>query len=156
MPYASFRTTSIAEDLSVLSVVDPIPSLAAELQSIRQAPYDPSEKDCSNGSFIKHSLLSVTDDFSYTGMEFEHQRVCTPILATCSLGEETFMMELYLYQCAYMSSLEPDVHPPTVTDQSSLPGIPNPSFRTDNRINYEDVLPLIDVTCATHSYSVKD
>jgi len=79
-PYTSFHTMSIADDLSVLSVVDPPPSLATELQKIRQAPFDPSLKDWSKGSLVKHSLLSITDDFSYTGREFEHRKVCTPML----------------------------------------------------------------------------
>jgi len=71
-PYASFRTTSVVDDLSILNVVDPTPPWAAELQRIRQAHYDPSMKDSRDGSLIKYSLLSVTDDFSYTGLEFEH------------------------------------------------------------------------------------
>jgi len=71
-PYVSFRTTSIADDISILSVVDPTPSLSAELQSIRQELYDPSLKDYTNKSLVKYSLLSVMDDFSYTGSEFEH------------------------------------------------------------------------------------
>jgi hypothetical protein len=155
-PYASFHTTSIADDLSVLSVVDPPPSLAAELRKIRQAPFDPSLKDWSKGSLVKHSLLSITDDFSYTGREFEHRKVCTPILATCSLGEDTFTLEMNQYKRSYMSSLRPGAPRPTVTDESVLPGIPDPTLRTDNRINYEDVPPFTNVTCATHSYGVKD
>jgi len=45
---------------------------------------------------------------------------------------------------------------PTVIDQSALPGIPDPSQRTDNRFNYEDMDPLTNVTCATHSYGMQD
>jgi len=44
-PYASFCTTSVMDDLSILNVVDPMPPWAAELQRIRQAHYDPSMKD---------------------------------------------------------------------------------------------------------------
>ncbi|KIJ91057.1 hypothetical protein K443DRAFT_100522, partial [Laccaria amethystina LaAM-08-1] len=55
-----------------------------------------------------------------------------------------------------MSSLRPGAPRPTVTDESVLPGIPDPTLRTDNRINYEDVPPFTNVTCATHSYGVKD
>jgi len=71
-PYASFHMTSIADDLSVPSIVGPVPALAAELQSIRQAYYDPSLKIYRDKSLIKYSLLAVTDDFSYTGFKFKH------------------------------------------------------------------------------------
>ena len=131
-PYVSFHTSSIADDLSVLSVVDPLPSLAAELQNIKQVHYDPSLKDWSRGSLVKCSLLSITDDFLYTGHEFEHQKICPPVLVTCSLGEETFTMEMCQYQCSYMLSLKPGAPQPTVTDQSVVPGIPDPTLRTDN------------------------
>jgi len=155
-PYASFHTLSIADDLSVLSVVDPPPSLAAELQNFRRVHYDPSLKDWSRGSLIKRSLLSITDDFSYTGHKFEHWKICTPVLATCSLGEETFTMEMCQYQHSYMLSLKPGVPRPTVTDESMVPGIPDPTLQTNNHINYEDVPPSTNVTCATHSYGIKD
>jgi len=52
-PYASFCTTSIAEDLSILSVVDTSPSLAMELYKIKQEHFDPSEKECSSKSLVK-------------------------------------------------------------------------------------------------------
>ena len=71
-PYASFYSTSVADDLSILNIEDPTPSWAEELQRIRQARYDPSEKDTRDGSLTKYSLLSVVDDFSYTGLEFEY------------------------------------------------------------------------------------
>jgi len=155
-PYASFRTTSIADNLSVPIVVDPAPALAAELQNIRQAHYDPSVKVYKDKSLVKYSLLSITDDFSYTGFEFEHQKVCVPVLAKCSLGGEVFTMELSEYRQAYMSTLRLGAPQPTVTDQSSLPGIPDATLRTDNRLSYEDVPPRGEVTCATHSFSIKD
>ena len=155
-PYASFRTTTIADDLSVLSVVDPAASIAAELQEIRQARNDPSLKNYSDKSLVKYSLLAVTDDFSYTGFEFEHRKVCSPILAECSLGGEVFMIEISRYCRAYMSSLKSGAPQPTLTDLSALPGLPEATLRTDNRVNYEDVPPLTDVTCATHSFGVKD
>jgi len=155
-PYASFRTTSIVEELSILDVVEPTPSWAAELKRIRQEHYDPSEKDCRNGSLVKYSLLSVTDDFSYTGLEFHHRKVCVPILATCTLGDEMFTMELYQYSRSYMSSLKEGAPQPTLTDQSALPGVPDPALRTDNRVNYEDIPPSTDVTCATHSFGIQD
>jgi len=65
-------------------------------------------------------------------------------------------LEIQRYPRAFMSSLKQGAHRPTVIDQSVLPGIPEPSLRTDNRINYEDVDPLSNVTCATHAYGVKD
>ena len=155
-PYASFRTATIADDLSILSIENPIPSLAVELQRIRQEHYNPSEKGYSKKSLVKRSLLSITDDFSYTGREFEYRKVCTPFEATCSLGGEVFTLELSRYQRSYMSSLEPGAPQPSVTDNSTLQGIPDPALRTDNRVNYEDVPPLTDVTCATHSFGIKD
>jgi len=98
-------------------------------------------KDYKDKSLVKYSLLSITDDFSYTGFEFEHQKVCVPVLAKCSLGSKIFMMELSEYCRAYMSTLRLGAPQPTVTDQSSLPGIPDATLRTDNRLNYEDVPP---------------
>lgn len=131
-------------------------SLAVELQRIRQEHYNPSEKEYSKRSLVKQSLLSITDDFSYTGREFEYRKVCTPFEATCSLGGEVFTLELSRYQRSYMSSLEPGAPQPSVTDNSTLQGIPDPALRTDNRVNYEDVPPLTDVTCVMHSFGVKD
>ena len=55
-----------------------------------------------------------------------------------------------------MSALRQGAPQPMVTDQSTLPGIPDPSLQTDNMINYEDIDPWMDVTCATHAYGVKD
>jgi len=155
-PYASFRTTTIADNLSILSLEDPVPSVAVELQKIKQEIFNPSEKECGKKSLIKCSLLSITDDFSYTGREFEHRKVCTPILETCSLGEEVFTMELSHYRRSYMTSLGPGAPQPSVTDNSTLPGIPDASLRTDNRVNYENVPPLTDVMCTVHSFGVKD
>jgi len=45
---------------------------------MRESYFDYAEKDFSNGSLIKCSLLSVTDDFSYTGHEFEHRCINIP------------------------------------------------------------------------------
>ena len=55
-----------------------------------------------------------------------------------------------------MSSLKQDKPRPTVTDQSALPGISDPSLQTDNRVNYEDMDAQTNVACATHAYGVKD
>jgi len=154
--FASFHTTSIAEDLSILSVGNPSPSLVTELHKIKQECFDPSEKGNGDKSLVKQSLLSITDDFSYTGREFEHQKVCTPVIAKCSLGNEVFSMEIYCYKCSYMTSLKQGVPQLSTTDQSALPGIPDPTLRTDNRINYEDVPSSTNVTCAVHAFGVKD
>lgn len=97
-PYASFYSTFITDDLSILNIEDPTPSWAEELQRIGQACYDPSEKDTQDGSLAKYSLLSVVDDFSYTGSEFEYQRVCIPTMVEYTLGRET---------CIIKSTLEP-------------------------------------------------
>jgi len=72
-PFASFCTTSIAEDLSVLQVVKLVPELVAKLNQLREADFYPEEKDSSKASLMQCSLLSITDDFSYTGREFEHR-----------------------------------------------------------------------------------
>ena len=155
-PFASFRTTSIAEDLSILRVEDPVPALVEELQRLKESNFDNATKDSSKGSLVKRSLLSITDEFSYTGREFEHRRVNVAELVTCKLADEVFTLEVQRYPRAFMSSLKQGKPRPTVTDQSALPGIPDPSLRTDNRVNYEDVDPQTDVTCATHAYGVKD
>ena len=155
-PFASFKTTSVAEDLSILQVVDPVPAWATELRRMRELDFDYGEKDCSAGSLVKRSLLSITDNFSYTGREFEHRRVNVPELVLCELGGEVFTIEIQRYPRAYMSSLKFGASQPTIYDQSDLSGIPDPSQRTNNRVNYEDVDPLTDVTCATHSFGVQD
>ena len=155
-PFASYRTSTIAEDLSILHVEDPPPAFAEELQRLKESNFDYATKDSSNGSLVKRSLLSITDDFSYTGHEFEHRRVKVPELVKCELAGEAFTLEIQRYPRAFMSSLKQGALRPTVTDQSTLPGIPHPTSRTDNRVNYEDVDPMTDVTCATHAYGVKD
>ena len=155
-PYTSFRTTSVVDDLSVLNVVEPTPAWAKELQKIRQTPYDPSVKDIRDGSLIKYSLLSVTDDFSYTGREFEHRRISVSTLEECTLGGEAFTIEVFRYPRAYMTELNKGASQPSVIDQSALPGIPDPALRTDNRLKYEEVSPYSEVTCATHSFGVQD
>ena len=81
-PYTSFCTSSIADDLSVLTIRDPSPLLVVELQKIQQECFNPLEKEYSNKSLVKQSLFSIMDDFSYIGHEFEHRKVCTPIIAT--------------------------------------------------------------------------
>ena len=55
-----------------------------------------------------------------------------------------------------MLSLKQGAPQLTLTDQSPLPGILDPLLQTNNRMNYEDVDPLTEVTCATHAYSVQD
>ena len=150
-PYASFRTSSEAEDLSILQTEIPAPGFVSELQRLRETDFDFAEKDSSKGSLFKRSLLSVTDDFSYTGREFEHRRVNVAELVTCELAGEEFSMEIQRYPRAYMSTLKDGASQPTLTDQSGLPGIPDPSLRTDNRVNYEEIDPRMNVTCATHT-----
>ena len=66
-PFTSFQTTSLAEDLSIFHTVDPMPALAVELQRLKESNFNFAVKDLSKGSLVKHSLLSITDDFSYTG-----------------------------------------------------------------------------------------
>ena len=82
---------------AVPSVVDPVHALAVELHNIKQSRYDPSLKDFKDKSLVKYSLLAVTDDFLYTGSEFEHRKVRVPVLVKCSLGEEVFTIELSEY-----------------------------------------------------------
>jgi len=71
--------------------------------------------------------------------------------ATCPLW-----IEVYQYPQAYMSSLKEGVSQPSLTDQSALPGIPDPMLWTDNRSKYEEVSHFTDVTCTTHSFGVQD
>jgi len=155
-PFTSFRTTSIAEDLSILQTTDPVPALARELCRLKDSKVDFAEKDSTKGSLVRRSLLSITDDFSYTGREFEHHCVNVSELVTCELGGKVFAIEIQRYPRSYMSALKEGVSQPTLTDQSTLAGIPDPSRRTDNRFNYEDIDPQMCVTCATHVYGVKD
>jgi len=77
-------------------------------------------------------------------------------VVTCELAGEVFTIEIQRYPRAFMSILKEGASQPTLTDQSTLAGIPNPFQRTDNRLNYEDVDPQMCVTCATHAYRVKD
>ena len=65
-------------------------------------------------------------------------------------------MELNHYQRSYMSSLKQGASQPSITDQSALPGILHPLLRTDNRVNYEDVPASTIVSCAVHSFGIKD
>jgi hypothetical protein len=155
-PFASFRTTSIAEDLSMLQTTYPAPALATELRRLTESKFDFAKKDSSKGSLVKRSLLSVTDDFSYTGREFEHRRVNVSELVTCELAGEVFTIEIQRYPRAFMSTLKEGAPLPTLADQSTFPGIPDAFQRTDNRLHYEDIDPQTCVTCATHAYGVKD
>lgn len=79
-----------------------------------------------------------------------------PELVKCELVGEAFTLEIQGYPRAFMSSLKQGALRPTVTDQSTLPGILDPMSRMDNRVNYEDVDPMTDMMCATHAYGVKD
>jgi hypothetical protein len=155
-PFASFRTTSIAEDLSILQTTDPAPALARELCLLKDSKFDFAEKDSSKGSLVMWSLLSITDDFSYTGREFEHRRVNVSELVSCELAGEIFTIEIQRYPRVFMSTLKEGESQPTLTDQFAVAGTPDPLKRTDNRINYEDVDPRMYITCATHAYGVKD
>ena len=71
-PFASFHTTSVAEDLSIFQVVQPASELVAEIDRLKEKAFQPGLKDSSKASLVQRSLLSITDDFSYTGREFEH------------------------------------------------------------------------------------
>ena len=62
-PFALYRTSTIVEDLSILHVEDPPPAFAEEVQRLKESNFDYATKDSSNGSLVKHSLLSITDDF---------------------------------------------------------------------------------------------
>ena len=77
-------------------------------------------------------------------------------MVECKLAGEVFTIEVQQYPRAFMSTLKQGAPQPTLTDQSALPGIPDPTLRTDNRMNYKDMNPLIEVTCATHAYGVQD
>ena len=77
-------------------------------------------------------------------------------VVTCELAGEVFTIEIQRYPPVFMSILKEGVSQPTLTDQSTLAGIPNPFQQTDNRLNYEDVDPQTCITCATHAYGVKD
>ena len=155
-PYASFSTTTRASVISFLSTSEPSHSLGEEIRKIKSVPYDPSLKDSSKGSLIKYSLLSVTDNFSYTGHEFELRKVCTAKVIDCILGGEARSFEIFSYERAYMSSLKQSASPPSITNNSTFLDLLDPTLRTDNRINYEDISPQIEVTCAVHAYGVKD
>ena len=91
-PFTSFRTTSIAEDLSFLQVTDPKPTLAAELQRLKKLNFSHGIKDSGNASLVKHSLLSITDNSSYTGREFEHRKVSVSEVVECELAGEVFSL----------------------------------------------------------------
>ena len=116
-PFASFRTTAIAEDLSIFSAVDPTNALAKEFQRLKETNFDFATKDSSKGSLVKRSLLAITDNFSYTGREFEHQRVDVAELVECELGGEFLTLEIQRYPCAFMSSLKQGACQPTTIDQ---------------------------------------
>jgi len=65
-------------------------------------------------------------------------------------------MELHHYQCSYMSSLKQGASQLSITDQSTLPGIPDPLLRMDNRVNYEDIPSSTIITCTMHAFGIKD
>jgi len=96
-PFASFRTTSIAEDLSFPQIVDPVPTLATELQHLKKSNFNHVQKDSSKASLVKRSLLVITDDFSYTGREFEHRQVSMSEDMECKLAGEVFTLEVQKY-----------------------------------------------------------
>jgi len=96
-PFASFRTTSIAEDLSFPQIVDPVPTLATELQCLKKSNFNHAQKDSSKASLVKRSLLAITDDFSYTGREFEHRRVSVSEDVECELAGEVVTLEVQKY-----------------------------------------------------------
>ena len=155
-PYASFSTTTRASVVSFLSASEPSHTLGEEIRKIKGIPYDASVRDSSKGSLMKYSLLSITDNFSYTGREFEYRKVCNSEVIDCILGGEARTFEIFSYERAYMSSLKQGASPPSITNNSTFLGLLDPTLRTDNRINYEDVSLQVEVTCAVHAYGVKD
>ena len=155
-PYASFSTSTCVDSVSFLSFAEISPSLKAEIQRIKAIPYDPSARDSSKGSLVKYSLLSITDEFSYTGREFEHRKVCIPKVVECVFGSETFSFEIFSYKRAYMSTLKQGTSSLSVTENSLVPVLSESTLQMSNRIDYEDVSPQIEVTCAVHAYGVKD
>ena len=118
--FCFIEITSITEDLSILQTVDPVPAWAAELRWMRESNFDYAEKDFSTGSLVKHSLLSITDKFSYTGWEFEHRQVNVPELVICELGREIFMIEIQWYSHVFMSSLKYAALQPTIFDHCQI------------------------------------
>jgi len=155
-PYASFSTSMHVDSVSSLFVKELLPPFGVEIQRFKDIPYDPLVRDSSKESLVKYSLLSITDNFSYTGHEFEYWKVCNPKVVKCIFEGETCSFEVFSYEQAFMSLIKQGVSPPSITDESLAPGLLEMSLRTDNRINYEDVSPQIEVTCAVHMYGVKD
>jgi len=115
--------------------------MRAEIQRFKDIPSDPLVRDSSKGSLVKYSLLSITDNFSYTGREFEDRKVCTPKVVECMFEGDTCSFEVFSYKRAFMSSIKQGVSPPSITDEYLAPGLLEMSLQTDNRINYENVSP---------------
>jgi len=122
-PFASFHTTSIAEDLSFPQIVDPVLTLATELQHLKKSNFNHAQKDSSKALLVKCSLLAITDYFSYTGREFEHRQVSMSEDVECELAGKVFTLEVQKYPQAFMSTLRQGASQPSIIDQSALPGI---------------------------------
>jgi len=131
-PYALFSTSTCVDSVSFLSFAEPSPSLKTAIQRIKANPYDPLVRDSSKGSLVKYSLLSITDDFSYTGREFEHRKVCTPKVVECIFEGETFSFEVFSYECAYMSSLKQGASSLSVAKDSLGPILSESTLRMSN------------------------
>jgi len=129
------------DSVSSLFVEEPSTPLRAEIQRFKDIPYDPLVRGSSKGSLAKYSLLSITDNFSYTGREFEYQKVCTPKVVECMFEGETCSFEVFSYKRAFMSSIKQGVSPPSITDESLAPELLEMSSQMDNRINYKNVSP---------------
>jgi len=155
-PYTLFSTSTHTNIVSFLSTSEPSHSLGEEIQKIKSIPYDPLVRDSSKGSLVKYSLLLVTDNFSYIGHEFKFRKVCAVKVIDCILEEEARTFEIFSYECTYMSSLKQGVFLLSIIDNSTPLDLLDVELWTDNRINYENVLPQIEVTCAVHAYGVKD
>ena len=155
-PYASFSTSMSANVVFFLSTSEPSPSMQEEIRKMKSVSFDPSVRDLSKGSLTKYSLLLITDDFLYTGREFEFRKVCIPEVVNCLWEGEERSFEVFSYKRTFMSTLKQGAFPPSVTDNFAALGPSEATSQRDNRIDYEDVSPQIEVTCAVHAYGVKD
>ena len=100
-PYASFSTLMCTNVISFSSTSEPSQSLGEEIRKIKSIPYDPLVRDSSKGSLLMHSLLSVTDNFSYTRQEFEFRKVHNAKVIDCILEGEACSFEIFSYERAY-------------------------------------------------------
>ena len=119
-PYALFSTSTHASVVSFLSTSEPSHTLGEEIWKIKGIPYDAWVRDSSKGSLMKYSLLSITDNFSYTWREFKFRKVCNSKVIDCILGGEAHTFEIFSYERAYMSSLKQSASPQSITNNSTF------------------------------------